>query len=37
MTQCVLEQAGKPAILEAPDAALLIAAHEKLGQADEHA
>jgi 3-dehydroquinate synthase len=33
----VLEQAGKPAILEAPDAALLIAAHEKLGQADEHA
>ena len=28
----VLEQVGKPAILEAPDAALLIAAHGKLGQ-----
>ena len=33
----VLEQVGKPAILEAPDAALLIAAHGKLGQGEEHA
>lgn len=33
----VLEQVGRPAILEAPDAALLIAAHGKLGQADVHA
>ena len=33
----VLEQVGKPAILEAPDAALLIAAHGKLGQSEEHA
>jgi 3-dehydroquinate synthase len=33
----VLEQVGKPAILEGPDAALLIAAHTKLGQADVHA
>jgi 3-dehydroquinate synthase len=33
----VLEQVGKPAILEAPDAALLIAAHAKLGQAEDHA
>jgi 3-dehydroquinate synthase len=33
----ILEQVGIPAILEAPDAALLIAAHGKLGQAEEHA
>ncbi|MEY3661373.1 MAG: hypothetical protein RLZ49_54 [Actinomycetota bacterium] len=33
----ILEQVGKPAILEAPDAALLIAAHGKLGQGEEHA
>ena len=33
----VLEEVGKPAILEAPDAALLIAAHGKLGQGEEHA
>jgi 3-dehydroquinate synthase len=33
----ILEQVGKPAILEAPDAALLIAAHGKLGQAEDHA
>ena len=33
----VLEQVGKPAILEDPDAALLIAAHAKLGQAEVHA
>jgi 3-dehydroquinate synthase len=33
----VLEQVGNPAILEAPDAALLIAAHAKLGQAEDHA
>ena len=33
----ILEQVGKPAILEAPDAALLIAAHGKLGQAESHA
>ena len=33
----VLEQVGKPAILEGPDAALLIAAHAKLGQAEDHA
>ena len=33
----VIEQVGKPAILEAPDAALLIAAHGKLGQGEEHA
>ena len=33
----VLEQVGKPAILEGPDAALLVAAHGKLGQADDHA
>ena len=33
----VLEQVGSPAILEAPDSALLIAAHAKLGQADTHA
>ena len=33
----VLEQVGNPAILEAPDAALLIAAHGKLGQGEEHA
>jgi 3-dehydroquinate synthase len=33
----VLDQVGKPAILEAPDAALLIAAHGKLGQGEEHA
>ena len=33
----VLEQVGKPAILEAPDAALLIAAHGKLGQGEDHA
>jgi 3-dehydroquinate synthase len=33
----VLEYVGKPVILEAPDTALLIAAHGKLGQADEHA
>jgi len=33
----VLEQVGKPAILEGPDSALLIAAYAKLGQADEHA
>jgi hypothetical protein len=32
-----LEQVGKPSILEAPDAALLIAAHGKLGQAEDHA
>ena len=30
----ILEQVGKPAILEAPDAALLIAAHGKLGQGE---
>ena len=30
----ILEQVGKPAILEAPDAALLIAAHGKLGQSE---
>jgi 3-dehydroquinate synthase len=33
----VLDQVGKPAILEGPDAALLVAAHGKLGQADDHA
>jgi 3-dehydroquinate synthase len=33
----ILEQVGKPAILEGPDAALLIAAHAKLGQAEDHA
>ena len=33
----VLEQVGKPAILEGPDTALLVAAHGKLGQADVHA
>jgi 3-dehydroquinate synthase len=33
----VLEQVGKPTILEGPDAALLIAAHAKLGQAEDHA
>jgi 3-dehydroquinate synthase len=33
----VLERVGNPAILEAPDAALLIAAHAKLGQAEDHA
>jgi 3-dehydroquinate synthase len=33
----VLEQVGKPTILEDPDTALLIAAHAKLGQADGHA
>jgi 3-dehydroquinate synthase len=33
----VLEQVGKPTILEAPDAALLIAAHGKLGQGEDHA
>ena len=33
----VLEQVGKPAILEGPDSALLIAAHTKLGQSDVHA
>ena len=33
----VLEQVGKPAILEGPDAALLVAAHGKLGQAEDHA
>ncbi len=33
----VLEQVGKPTILEGPDAALLIAAYAKLGQADVHA
>jgi len=33
----VLEQLGKPTILEGPDSALLIAAHTKLGQADVHA
>lgn len=33
----VLDQVGKPAILEAPDAALLIAAYAKIGQSDDHA
>ena len=33
----ILEQVGNPAILEAPDSALLIAAHGKLRQADDHA
>lgn len=33
----ILEEIGKPAILEGPDSALLIAAHSKLGQADSHA
>jgi 3-dehydroquinate synthase len=33
----VLEQVGRPAILEGPDAALLIAAHAKLGQAEDYA
>jgi len=33
----ILEEVGKPAILEGPDSALLIAAHSKLGQADAHA
>jgi 3-dehydroquinate synthase len=33
----ILEQVGNPAILEAPDSALLIAAHAKLRQADDHA
>lgn len=33
----VLEAVGKPVILENPDAALLIAAYENLGQADAHA
>jgi 3-dehydroquinate synthase len=33
----VLEQVGKPTILEGPDSALLIAAYAKLGQADDHA
>lgn len=33
----VLEEVGKPTILEAPDTALLIAAYTKLGQADVHA
>lgn len=33
----VLEQEGSPAILEGPDTALLIAAHAKLGHADNHA
>lgn len=33
----VLEKVGQPVILEAPDAALLIAAHGKLGQSDSHA
>jgi 3-dehydroquinate synthase len=33
----VLEQVGKPTILESPDSALLIAAYAKLGQAEDHA
>jgi 3-dehydroquinate synthase len=33
----VLEQVGKPAILEGPDSALLMAAYVKLGQANSHA
>lgn len=33
----ILEKVGRPAILEGPDSALLIAAHNKLGQADSHA
>lgn len=33
----VLDQVGKPAILESPDSALLIAAYAKLGQAVVHA
>lgn len=33
----VLEQVGKPTILEDPDSALLMAAHTKLGQANVHA
>jgi len=33
----VLEQVGKPKILEGPESALLIAAYEKLRQADDHA
>lgn len=33
----VLEKVGQPSILEGPDAALLIAAHGKLGQSDTHA
>jgi 3-dehydroquinate synthase len=33
----VIEQVGKPAILEGPDTALLVAAYGKLGQAVEHA
>jgi 3-dehydroquinate synthase len=33
----ILEQVGNPAILEAPDSELLIAAHGKLRQADDHA
>ena len=33
----VLERVGQPVILEAPDAALLIATHAKLGQSDTHA
>lgn len=33
----ILESVGHPAILQAPDTALLIAAHEKLGQGETHA
>jgi 3-dehydroquinate synthase len=33
----ILDRVGRPEILEAPDTALLIAAHGKLGQAEVHA
>lgn len=33
----ILESVGRPAILQAPDTALLIAAHAKLGQGETHA
>jgi 3-dehydroquinate synthase len=33
----ILDAIGQPAILEAPDTALLIAAHAKLGQGETHA
>jgi 3-dehydroquinate synthase len=33
----ILESVGRPAILQSPDTALLIAAHAKLGQGETHA
>jgi 3-dehydroquinate synthase len=33
----ILESIGRPAILQSPDTALLIAAYAKLGQGETHA